>query len=93
MKKIDPKELQSRKRVAIYLCVDLKDFYHIVFITEQKSRFLISHADEIFLLEQKVCEKEQHNNKYKEICIKNGLCSKAKQYLVESGWRVYNDFM
>lgn len=93
VKQIDTKDLQSRKKVAIFLCVDLKSFYHIFFCVEQKSRFLIAHAQEIITLETKVCSFENHNNKYKHICLSHAVCSKAKKYLKESGWRIYNDSM
>lgn len=93
VKQIDIKDLHSRKKIAIFLCVDLKSFYHVFFCVEQKSRFLIAHAKEMVDLEAKVRLLENHNNKYKHICISHALCSKAEKYLQESGWRIYNDSM
>jgi hypothetical protein len=93
IKKIEVKALGSRKKISIFVCVDLKSFYHVIFYTKQKSRFLIAHAKEIIALESRVCALEEHNNKYKHVCIEQELCSKAKQYLKERGWSVHNDFM
>lgn len=90
---IDKKLLATRKKVDIFMCVDTKKFYHIVFFTEQKSRFLLKNAQEVLMLEEKIKLLSMHNNKYKHLFIKEGICSKAKHFLEQIGWRVYNDFM
>jgi hypothetical protein len=90
---IDKKILGSRKKIDIFMCVDRKSYYHIVFITMQKSRFLLKNAEEILALEEKIKSIRLHNNKYKHLFVKEQMCSKAKSFLQEQGWSIYNDFM
>ena len=90
-KEIMPKEIGSRKRVSLYIGVDLKKYYALVMLLEKKSRVLQKEAKELMALHEKL---EKHidskiNKKY--IIIKAPLCSKAKALLEENGWKVWQE--
>lgn len=88
-KRVLPKELGSRKKVELYLGVDLGSYYSLVIVFEKKSRVLRKEAQELIALHEKL---ENHldakiNKKY--LRIKAPLCSKAKLFLEEYGWTVW----
>ena len=90
-KEIVPKEIGSRKRVGLYVGVDLKGYYALVMRLEKKSRVLQKEAKELMVLHEKL-EKyidSKINNKY--IIIKAPLCSKARALLEEHGWKVWQE--
>lgn len=90
---IDKKLLGSRKKLDIFLCVDRKSYYHVIFSINQKSRFLLKNANEILYLEAQIQSKRLHANKFKHLFVQENMCSKARYLLEQSGWRVYNDFV
>ena len=49
-----PKELGSRKKVSLYLGVDLKGYYALVMQLEKKSRVLRKEAGELMELHEKL---------------------------------------
>jgi len=90
-KEIMPKEIGTRKRVSLYIGVDLKKYYALVMLLEKKSRVLQKEAKELMALHEKL---EKHidskiNKKY--IIIKAPLCSKAKSLLEENSWKVWQE--
>jgi hypothetical protein len=91
--KIEPKQLNSRKKIDIYSSTDIKKHFISIFIINSKSRFLIKNAKEIIELQNRLVLFEGHNFKKNIIIIQSPLCSKAKQYLKENRWIVYDDFM
>ncbi len=92
-KKIEPKQLNSRKKIEIYSTVDIKKNFISIFIVDAKSRFLIKNAKELIVLKDKLALMEEHNFKKNIFIIKSDICSKAKQYLKENKWIIYDDFM
>jgi len=88
LKEVTPKELGSRKRVQIFVGVDLKGFYADVMVLEKKSRVLRKEAQELMALHEKLEQYVGSAIKKRYIIIKAPLCSKAKALLEESGWRV-----
>jgi len=91
LKEITPKELGSRKKVSLYIGVDLKGYYALVMDLEKKSRVLRKEAEELMLLHEKVeCYIDTKITK-KYIVIKAPLCSKAKLLLEERGWKVWHE--
>jgi hypothetical protein len=90
---VDPKILQTRKKLAIFSGVDQKSFYHLIFRMDQKSRFLQKHVAEVVDLSKTMEHHAEHAYKYKHLLINAPLCSKAALVLNENGWKVYNDFM
>ena len=90
-KEIKPKELGSRKKVALYLGVDLKGYYTLVMQLEKKSRVLQKEASELMILHEKLETMIDTKIKRKYMRIHAPLCSKAKLLLEENGWRVWID--
>ncbi len=90
LKPISSKELGSRKKIAIYLGVDLKGYYADVMVLEKKSRVLRKEAEELMALHEKLESYIDSSIKKKDIIIKAPLCSKAKALLQEHGWEVFH---
>ena len=90
LKEIIPKELGSRKKIHIYVGVDLKGYYTDVMVLEKKSRVLRKEASELMVLHEKLEKYIDSTIKKKYMIIKAPLCSKAKALLEESGWKVFD---
>jgi hypothetical protein len=91
LREIRPKELGSRKKVGIYLGVDLKSYYALVLEVEKKSRVLQKEALELMMLHEKVQVLIGAKVTKKYIIIKAPLCSHAKKLLQEQGWKVWHE--
>ena len=91
LKPIAAKELGSRKKVNIYLGIDLKGYYANVMQVEKKSRVLRKEAGELMLLHEKIERYVDKVIKKKYIIIKAPLCSKARVLFEEHGWKVYHE--
>ena len=89
LKAISPKEIGSRKRVELYVGVDLKGYYALVMVLEKKSRVLRKEANELMALQIKLEKYIESVFKTKYIIIKAPLCSKAKALFEEHGWKVF----
>ena len=87
--RIIPKEIGSRKKIEIYLGVNLKGFYCLVFKLKKKSRVLQKEAKELMLLHEKIETYKETKIVKKYIWIDAPLCSKAKVLLEENGWKVW----
>lgn len=90
-KTITPKELGSRKKIDLYLGVDLKGYYAIVMVLEKKSRVLMKEAGELMRLHERVERTIDTRITKKYLLIKAPLCSKAKTILSENGWKVWEE--
>jgi len=90
LQNIIPKEIGSRKKIEIYLGVDLKEFYCLVLKLKKKSRVLQKEAKELMLLHEKIERYKDTKIMKKYIWIDAPLCSKAKALLEENGWRVWS---
>jgi len=88
LKHISPKELGSRKKIDIYLGVDLKKYYACIISIEKKSRILQKEAKELMEFHKKLEEYNDSSIKKKYIYIQAPLCSKAKALFEEEGWVV-----
>ena len=91
LKEITPKEIGSRKRVTLYVCVNLKGYYALVMSIEKKSRILRKEATELMLLHEKVEKYIDSRITKKYIIVKAPLCSKAKALFEENSWKVYHE--
>ena len=89
LKEVTPKALGSRKKLDIYVGVDLKGYYANVMVLSKKSRVLRKEVNELMLLHEKLEKYIDSNIKKKYIYIKAPLCSKAKALLEENGWKVF----
>lgn len=92
LREITPKELGSRKKISLYLGVNLKGYYALVMQLEKKSRVLRKEAAELIGLHEKVERHIDSKVTKKYIIIKAPLCSHAKKMLEESGWKVWHEF-
>jgi hypothetical protein len=92
LKEISPKELASRKKIELYLGVDMKGYYALVMNVEKKSRVLRKEAGELMLLHEKLEKYIDSKINKKYITINAPLCSKAKALLEEHGWKVYYEY-
>lgn len=90
---LEPKELNSRKKLDIYTGVGIDSNYYAIFIIDAKSRFIRKNANDLLELYAKLVEYKEHNFKKKILLISSPLCSKAKAFLKENGWSVKVDFM
>jgi hypothetical protein len=93
LKEITPKELGSRKKISLYLGVDLKGYYAVVMEIKKKSRILRKEAQELMLLHENLEKYIDSKITKKYIIIKAPLCSKAKALMEEHGWKVYHEFV
>ncbi len=89
-KEVTPKELGSRKKIDMYLGVDLKGYYALVVELEKKSRVLRKEVGELMVLHEKLEIYIDSSIKKKYIIIKAPLCSKAKALLEEHKWKVWH---
>ncbi|MCV6608219.1 MAG: hypothetical protein OIF32_08410 [Campylobacterales bacterium] len=90
LKEFNLKEIGVRKKVDVFIGIDEKDYYSIIFFLSSKSRFLQKNVDEIVKITDLVRKKEEHNFKNHLIFIDSPLCSKAKAKLKDLKWRVYD---
>jgi len=88
LKPISIKELGSRKKIDIYLGVDLKNYYSCIIHINKKSRILQKEAKELMVFHKKLEEYNGSVIKKKYIYIQAPLCSKAKSLFEEEGWIV-----
>lgn len=90
LQEIMPKELGSRKKISLYLGIDLKGYYALVIEVEKKSRVLRKEVGELMLLHEKLEQYVESKITKKYILIKAPLCSHAKAMLEENGWKVWH---
>lgn len=91
LREILPKELGSRKKVSLYLGLDLKGYYALVMQLEKKSRVLRKEAADLMELHEKLEKHIGSRITKKYILVKAPLCSHAKAMLEENGWRVWHE--
>jgi hypothetical protein len=91
LQEIMPKELGSRKKISLYLGLDLKGYYSLVMEVEKKSRVLRKEAGELMLLHEKLEQYVDSKITKKYMIVKAPLCSHAKAMLEEHGWKVWNE--
>lgn len=91
LREIMPKELGSRKKISLYLGVNLKGYYALVIQLEKKSRVLRKEAADLIGLHEKVEIYINSKVTKKYVIIKAPLCSHAKTMLEEHGWKVWHE--
>lgn len=89
---IEPKALNSRKKIEIFAATGIDKNYYAIFILNSKSRFIRKNAEELIDLCGKLAQLQGHNFKKKILLIGSPLCSKAKEFLKQNEWSVKNDF-
>lgn len=91
LQSIEPKTFGSRKKIDIYLGVDLKKYYAVILHISKKSRILQKEATELMEFHKKLEEYNESKITKKYIFIQAPLCSKAKALLQDEGWRVWQE--
>lgn len=91
LKPIEPKTLGSRKKIEIYLGVDLKKYYASILRIQKKSRILRKEAMELMEFHKKLEYLNESRIKKKYIYIQAPLCSKAKALLEAEKWTVWQE--
>ncbi len=86
-----PKVLGSRKKVELYVGVDLKGFYCLMIKLSKKSRVLRKEAEELMGLHVQMETFKETKILKKYIWIQAPLCSKAKALLEDNRWKVWHD--
>jgi len=80
------KEFNSRKKIDLYLGVDLKKYYVCVIDVKNKSRILQKEALELMEFHKKLEKYNESAIKRKYISIEAPICSKAKSLFEKEGW-------
>lgn len=93
IEEVSVKNLNSRKKILIYVATSVSKEYYAIFIINSKSRFIRKNAEELMMLLESLISFKGHNFKRKELLISGPLCSKAKKFLEDDKWRVRVDFM
>jgi hypothetical protein len=91
LKPISIKELGSRKKLNLYLGVNLKKYYACIIHIRKKSRILSKEALEIMEFHTKLEKFNESKITKKYIYIQAPLCSKAKALFKEQKWTVWED--
>lgn len=91
LEEVLPKALGSRKKVLLYVGIDLKGYYCLVMKLSKKSRVLRKEATELMALHEKLESYKDTKITKKYIWIEAPLCSKAKALLQEYGWKVWQN--
>ena len=86
--KIDVKTLGSRKKLHLWLGVDLNGYYTDIMWLNKRSRVLVKEAAIIEQLHERLEKHIGATIKGRIIVIEAPLCSKAKKYFYELGWQV-----
>jgi hypothetical protein len=91
LKPIELKALGSRKKIDLYLGVDLKKYYACIMHINRKSKILSKEALELMEFHKKLELFNDSKIKKKYIYIQAPLCSKAKALLKEEKWIVWEE--
>ena len=89
LKPIEVKTLGSRKKIDIYLGVNLKKYYACIIHVTKKSRILRKEATELMEFHTKLEAYNESKITKKYIYIDAPLCSKAKALFEENRWVVW----
>ena len=90
LEEIAPKTLGSRKKISLYVGVDLKSYYCIMMKLSKKSRVLRKEVEALMALHEKAEAYKKTKITKKYIWVEAPLCSKAKTLLEENAWKVWN---
>jgi len=90
LKEVKPKEIGSRKRIKLYLGVDLKGYFCLIMILNKKSRVLRKEVKELIEIHKKIEVYHHAKIKKKYILIEAPLCSHAKMMFIDNDWSVWH---
>ena len=87
---VDLKKLGTRKKLSLYLGVDMRGYYMMIILIKKKSRILSKEAQELMILHTKLEQKIDTKITKKTLLLEAAICSKAKTILENEGWFVEN---
>lgn len=88
LKEIRPKDIGSRKKVTLYIGVNLEKYYCLVMKISKKSKILTKEALEIIELHKEIERYNDSRIHKKYIFIDADICLKAKERLKNDGWKI-----
>jgi len=88
LEKMELKTLGSRKKIDLYFGVTVKKYYIIIIYINRKSKVVTKDTKDYFELHKKLEEYNSSKILKKYIIIDSSLCSKAKERLLENGWKI-----
>jgi hypothetical protein len=88
LKEINPKDIESRKKVKIYLGVNLNGYYCLTIIISKKNHILCKEIIEIINLHKKMEKYNDSKINIKYIIIQAPLSNSAKNMLKENEWKI-----
>jgi hypothetical protein len=88
LKEIENITPKTRKKIEVYLGVDMKNSYYLIVKLNKKSRFLMKDAKELLEFLSQIDRIKDINFKYKKrvLILSGEICSKTKEFL--SKWRI-----
>jgi len=88
LKEIENITPKTRKKIKIYLGVDIKNSYYLIVSFNKKSRILMKDAKELLEFLDKMVKIKNINFKYKKrvLLLSGEICSKTKEFLKD--WRI-----
>ncbi len=89
LEEINLATLNSRKKLKIFSGVNDKKYFVVIFYINQKSRFVLKNAKEIVDLEKRLEKNKNHVYKKKYVILESPLCSRAKIFLADDGWHIF----
>ncbi len=90
LKAVLPKALGSRKKITIWVGVDLRGYYVSVMLLQKKSRVLRKEVEGLIALHTTLEHYVDSAIKRRHIIICAPLCSKAKALLQEHSWVIHH---
>jgi hypothetical protein len=85
---IQPKELNVRNKIRIFMASDTNGYYSAIFMVSQKSRLLMKDVLKFEEIYRKLVTYSGHNYKYKILIIDAPLCSKAEKAFRDVSWKI-----
>lgn len=88
---LSPRELGSRKKIGLYIGVDLAGYYCSIMFISKKSRILRKEAETLMDLHAQMETYADTKIKKRYILVEAPLCSKAKGAMEAEGWKFLQD--
>ena len=93
LKKLTPidikKEFNSRKKIKLYLGIDLDRYYVCIIYIKKKSKILQKEALELMEFHKRLEKFNDSAIKKKYIYIEALICSKAKELFQKEKWKIF----
>jgi len=91
LSEISPKELGSRKKVQLFIGVDMKGYYCLIMKLTKKSRVIRKEALELLALHKKLEQLKDTKITKCTLILNAPLCSHARAILEGEKWKVWEE--